>query len=501
VFTDRFRGEGRSPRGARARPTGRVAVVALLVAVATASFAFAAAPARSDSVVRGSAQASADTFSLTMKAANANIGLSYGRSFARYQDRTGSAEARALDLGALPALFGGPQCDGSTPLLPAAALPPVTSADSTLPGAEQSRRTQVFQPGIAGEPNGGPVGFQDATATPLPSSEARTESVPADVFLVALIGGRTETSASLRDGVREARAVVTADELRVLGGLFTLRQPRWEAVARSGAEESTSSTFTFTSATVLGQERPAGQAFADLRGFSAELGRLLAPFGVTLRLPTTQVVEGGVRITPMGFVVQEPPIGTDVLVPFLGRIDPLVQALRQELVAQDCKNDVVLTVVDILLGVLGGSGSIEILAGGVEAVTDDTDFAAPSPLPEPTEPPAEVAPETTIATDPSIDTFDPGFDVGSFDTVPPLDLGVGELGLGDVDLASTEVAEQVRAERAEEAAPLPSTIGSRFEEGSAGRAGVAVGTVALLGALGLSLGDRLVGRRSRRVIP
>jgi hypothetical protein len=203
----------------------------------------------------------------------------------------------------------------------------------------------------------------------------------------------------------------------------------------------------------------------------------------------------------MGFVVQEPPIGTDVLVPFLGRIDPLVQALRQELVAQDCKNDVVLTVVDILLGVLGGSGSIEILAGGVEAVTDDTDFAAPPPLPEPTEPPAEVAPETTIATDPSIDTFDPGFDVGSFDTVPPLDLGVGELGLGDVDLASTEVAEQVRAERAEEAAPLPSTIGSRFEEGSAGRAGVAVGTVALLGALGLSLGDRLVGRRSRRVIP
>jgi hypothetical protein len=465
--------------------------------LAVGAFALSAGPAASDGVVRGSAQASADTFSLSMKAANATIGLAYGRSFARYQDRTGSSEARALDLGALPTLFGGPQCDGSPALLPTTALPPVTSSDSTLVGAEQSRRTQVFQPGIGGEPNGGPVGFQDATATAAPSSRASTESVPADVFLVALIGGRTETSARFVDGVREARAVVTADELRVLGGLFTLRQPRWEAVARSGEREETSSTFTFTSASVLGLERPVGQVLSDLRGFEQGIEQLLAPIGVDLTLPTTEVVEGGIRVTPIGFRVVEPPFGRDVLVPFLGRIDPLVQALRKELVAEDCKNDVVLTVVDILLGVVGGSGSVEILAGGVEAVTDDTDFSAPPPLPEPTEPPVEVAPETTVAESFDAPILDDAFVPA--DTLPPLDLGPGELGLGDVSAGAAPVAAQVERARTEEAA-LPSVIGNRFEDGTAGRAGVAVGALALLGALGLSVVDRVIGRRSRRTI-
>lgn len=484
-------------RRACSRGVARRAGAVALVVVAVGAFAVGAAPVDSDDVVRGSAQASADTFSLSMKAANATIGLAYGRSLARYQDRTGSSEARALDLGALPTLFGGPQCDGSPPLLPPTALPPVTSADSTLPGAEQPRRTQVFQPGIGGEPNGGPVGFQDATATALPSSRAVTESVPADVFLVALVGGRTETSAQLVDGVREARAVVTADELRVLGGLFVLREPRWEAVARSGAREETSSTFTFASATVLGIERPVAQVFADLRGFEQGIEQLLAPLGVDLTLPTTEVVEGGIRVTPIGFRVVEPPFGRDVLIPFLGQVDPLVQALRKELVEQDCKNDVALTVVDILLGVLGGSGSIEILAGGVEVVTDDTDFSAPPPLPALAEPPVEVAPETTLAEPvPDIPYEEP---VVVTDTVPPLDLGVGDLGLGDVSAGAAPVVAQVERARAEEAA-LPSVIGNRFEDGTAGRAGVAVGTIALVGALGLSIADRVVGRRARRTI-
>jgi hypothetical protein len=42
---------------------------------------------------------------------------------------------------------------------------------------------------------------------------------------------------------------------------------------------------------------------------------------------------------------------------------------------------------------------------------------------------------------------------------------------------------------------------SRFEDGAAGRAAVVVGVTALLAALGLSTGDRFVGRRARRRIP
>ena len=68
-------------------------------------------------------------------------------------------------------------------------------------------------------------------------------------------------------------------------------------------------------------------------------------------------------------------------------------------------------------------------------------------------------------------------------------------GFGYLALAGLS-AERARAEEA----ALPSVIGNRFEDGTAGRAGVAVGTIALLGAVGLSVADRVVGRRSRRTI-
>ena len=148
---------------------------ASFLAVAVLAFAASIGGASSDGFHTGDAQATADTFSLNLKAANATIGFTYGRSLAAYQDRTGSAEGRALDLGVLPVVMAGEQCDGSPGLLNAATLPPLTRADSSEEGADASRRTQAFQPGLILDPAGPSAGFQDATATPLPSSWASTE--------------------------------------------------------------------------------------------------------------------------------------------------------------------------------------------------------------------------------------------------------------------------------------------------------------------------------------
>lgn len=470
----------------------------VLLVVAAAGFV-SAAPGTGGAAGfnNGDAQATADAFSLNIKAANATIGFTYGRSVAEYRDRTGSSEGRALDLGALPTLFGGEQCDGSAPLLNPATLPPLTRADSAVAGSEASRRLQVFQPGLNGGPGGAPAGYQDATATPLPSSLAATESVPVDVFLLAMDGARTEVRTKLENQVREATAVVTADELRVFGGLFTFREPRWEAVARSGAATTSQGTFTFRSATVLGIPRSPTDVLSDLAGFKTGLEQLLAPFGVVLDLPRVEVLDDGVRVTPMGFRVVDPPFGTDVLIPFLGAVDPLVQALRQQAVETDCKNQTVLTVVDVLLGVLGGSGSIEILAGGVQATTHDVDYTVPA-FPEPTVEATEtLPPDTTPAyaeplpfTDAG--TFEPLSDLG---TELPLDTGFEDLSV-DGEVPAVEAAEG--EEREVVALPAAS---SRWEDGAAGAAGVAVGALALLGAVGLSVGDRVVGSRRRRSIP
>ncbi len=468
---------------------------ASFLAVAVLAFAASIGGASSDGFHTGDAQASADTFSLNLKAANATIGFTYGRSLAAYQDRTGSAEGRALDLGVLPVLMAGEQCDGSPGLLNAATLPPLTRADSSEEGPDASRRTQAFQPGLNLDPAGPPAGFQDATATPLPSSWASTESAPADIGLIAIDGGRTEVTTKLDGQVREAHAVSTATQLRVLGGLFTFNQPKWEATAQSGARNSATGSFSFQSATVLGFPRSAADALADLEGFKAGLEQLLAPLGVVLELPKVEVRDDGVRVTPMGFRIVNPPFGTQVIMPFLGQIDTEVQQWRQDLLDQDCKNATLLTVLDVLLGVFGGSGSVEALAGGVDVSTHDTDYSVP---------PMEPLPEVTEVTEPlpmeefAVDDLSTGYsDLGttgldsSYDMETPIDFSTA--------LGAAPVTPAVAGAREEAVLPTASLGG--MEDGTAGKAGVAVGTLALLGALGLSLGDRLIGRRSKRVIP
>ena len=152
--------------------------------------------------INGEATASADTFGVTITQGNADLGFTFGRSIASYADVTGTAEARALDLGVLPTLFGVEQCDGSAPVLNPATFPPLTRADSTDAAAAGSRLAEAFMPGTGVAPAGPSAGFQDATATPQPSSAAVTDSADADLFLVTLNGGHTEVTTQLADDVR-----------------------------------------------------------------------------------------------------------------------------------------------------------------------------------------------------------------------------------------------------------------------------------------------------------
>ncbi len=451
----------------------------------------------------GEARASADTFELNIKQGNANIGLTYGRSLSSYADITGTAEARALDLGVLPVLLGGEQCDGSPPVLNPATFPAITRADSSEAGADASRRAEAFMPGMGTEGPGPSAGFQDATAVPGPTAVATTESADADAFLVALSDGRTQVTTSLVDDVRSAEAVVTADELRVFGGLFTFHDPKWEAVTRSGRVNAAAGRFSFSSATVLGFPRPADSAMADLAEFERGLEELLAPLGVQLDLPTVKISpEGRVTVSPMAFRIVDPPWGAQVIAPFLADIQPLKDSLIQQALDEDCKNETQILLLDVLLGILAGSGSVEIEAGGVDVSTDDTDFPAPRP-PAPLAPGGPPATVLAAAT-PEYDEFTPGSSSpgtagtrGTSGTSGLSDLGADEL------LEDVAVTEDVEDDGVDEEAlsVLPSASSSRFEDSDAGRAAVAVGLVALVGAVGLTLGERFLSRRSSRRIP
>lgn len=495
-------------RAARVRRWRRwaAAVLAATLTTAVAGGTGAGAQGGQGAFRNGEAEASADTFTLNIKTSNANIGFTYGRTLVNYRDTTGTAEARALDLGILPTLFGVEQCDGSPPTWNVDTLPGAARVDSTEAGAERSRRSEARIPGIGSRPAGPIAGWQDAVATRTPSATGTTESVDADVFLLALKGGRTESRASLTNGVREAHAVSTADELKVFGGLFTFRKPRWEAVARSGATTTTTGSFTFERATVLGIPRTPDEALRDFNEFRKGLEDLLRPLGVTLRLPAVIVEDGRVRVTPMEFRIDDPPWGAQVIAPFLGNIQPLREVLNQQLLDEDCKNASTLLLLDVILGILAGSGAVEISAGGVDVFTADTDFSSP-PLTDfpvdsvtpavtaPPAPPVEAPPfEQVNFEDVAFEDF--GFD--SFDATS-FDLGTDDLGFEEF---GTEVAAATTStsEPTEEVAAV-AAAGTGFEPGSAGAAAVAVGIAGLLGALALSFGDRLMARRSTRRIP
>jgi len=470
----------------------RLAPVVLALALVVASTSSGAAS--SDGFHTGDAQASADTLTLNLNAANATIGITAGRSLASYQDRTAQAEGRALDLGVLPLLLSGEQCDGLPGLLNADTLPPVTRTDSSEAGSVGSHYTQVFLPGEFEGPAGAPIGFQDVAATPTPSSRATTESAPLEVFLLSIDGGRTEVTTSLQGDVREAHAVATAQQLRILGGIFTFNQPRWEATARSGAQTAATGSFTFASASVLGVPKPAEEALADLQGFKESTEKFLAPLGVQFKMPSVEVREDGVRVTPMGFRIENPPFGAQVILPLLGQNSEGFESWRRDVAAQDCRNETFLTVVDVLVAALGGAGSIEVLAGGVDVATHDTDYSVP-PIPELVvdNPPSSEPIMSDVMVDDS--TYDLG-DMGTYD-----DLGAFETSsvLSDA-VALPAGAVPATTAGSSERTVLPAASLNRYEDSSAGSAGVVVGVLALLGALAMAIADRLRSRKALRRI-
>ena len=321
-------GSGHAWQARRRSPSGRSVLRASFLVVAVAAIGSSFGPASGDGFHTGDAQASADTFTLNIKAANAAIGFTYGRSLAAYQDKTGTSEGRALDLGALPVIFTPDQCDGTPGLLDSKQLPPLTRADSSEEGSNNSRRVQVFTPGVNGEPMGPSTG-SGRDGKPLPASRPSRHLQRRP----HRHGGRTGSRPSSR--TRSVKRTTDADQLRVMGGCF---QPATSPALRS----SSTGSFPFTSATVLGIPGPGGRHDRS-EGFKYG-EQLLAPLGVVWSCPV-EVRDDGVKVTPMGFG-WNPPFGTGAD-PFSARSTP-GPAVAQDLVAAATKTTT-LTIVDLIL--------------------------------------------------------------------------------------------------------------------------------------------------------
>lgn len=456
-----------------------------------------------DPAIPGEALAAADTIGLMMKTGGLAIGINLGRSVAGYTEGQATARADALDLGALTTLFGeASTCAGAVPILGKTVLPPKTIADSQDAGSEVSRRVEAYLPDGAGGLTNRSAGFQDATATGQPSSVALTDTPPQDLSFFQLVDAHTLVSTSRVNGVREAKAAMWADKLTIMGGLVVLRQPRWEAVARSGAAQGNVGSFTFSGATILGVNRTFDQASADVQNFAKSLHDMLSNLGIYLDYPTVTQIEGGVKVSPMQFRITDMPLGITSLGPFIAQLQPLREKLFEDLKKQNCANNNGLQLLDLVLQLLSGSGNVLIPVGGVEASTKPTVFPAAVLTPvgsgAATPPPTFAAPVDTtpveVADTDTARTFTTptsGFEeptaVIPEETIPP-----------DTEVVPTtiEKAKPKKATTTEVAAPAV----AKGKEPTSKSTTVALGIMALVGALGLMVGDQIVMRRSRRRI-
>ncbi|MFN8051183.1 MAG: hypothetical protein U0Q22_07110 [Acidimicrobiales bacterium] len=488
---------------------GARAVVATLVVLAGVPSLVGSASAQDGTeptgFVPGEATAQASTVVLGLSPGGGKpIDVSLGVSKARFQNRTATSEGAALNLGLLE-IFLGPssQCGDRPPIIPKEQLPPVSSNDSRR-NQPMTTPLEVRSPGDANGP-GGVLGTQIANAQGTPQqSTAQTTTVPQDFGLVALDGGHTEVSTRLSGGVREAIAVTTGTQLRILGGLVTINSPRWEAIARSGAVDTAEGHFTFASASIFGFDRPAAQFASDFGDVASGIGNLLSGLGVHLDYPKVVVDSGTVRVTPLVLGLANPPIGLDVIHPLLTALAPLKEQNARDMIAADCNNAAVLQIVDLVLGVLSGTGAVNLGIGGVSAFTAATEFPEPAPLDlgivdAPAAPPVVLGQELTA---PPVTT---PLKLSS-PVVPSVDLGSGlaDLPATPIELPQTvAAAPPVTSAVAEPSFALPSAtlVSRRYEPGSTGGAAALVGLAGVLGLIALAAGDRMVMRRTKKEIP
>ena len=458
-----------------------VATVGLSCLLAASVVALTGSPAPADTPAfsNGQASAFAQSFKINPTAAALSIGFTFGQALAGYQNTGAKADARGIDLGIVGSILSGAQCDGGKPTLPADQQPQPVTADSRDPASAQgkSAEEQINKQAI-------PAITMTARATPAPLAQADTYYAPlAAPGLIQVQGAHSSALADLLHGnVREATATVDIGTIDIAGGAVKLGNLHWEATQDTGADSKSVGKFTMGSLVVGGQSLPTNDPSAAFAG----VNQVLKPFGVELRAPTIHNDNGLLVVDPMSIAVVPAPQRDAVSAQALSAVLPVRQALTDALLKASCHVGDGLTVADIAVGSLTGSGSFALEFGGVNATSSDLKLANDlQPIPDLGSESAAVGGLSTSA---------PGgttADLGSTGTA-------GSLGAGGASSGTSGTAGNVAA----------GTGGPRFARRiAATTTGGRGGMLAAVAAVGFGLlvaaieGDRRMMRRAQRMIP
>lgn len=327
--------------------------------------------------VLGSGQAVASLLVAVARTGNIPIPFPLSQAGALYQGIDAGATSRALGIP------GAPAPPASSPSRPAeeSPIPANPFLVSVTARATDGENGSSKDETMAATPPGAPVVVgmqrQQASADRAPSARSTTTSsfisVPGAFGLSA---GRTASLAAVHGRERAAEAEATIATLEL--GPVRLDGLRWTAVHRSGEAGATlasEAVFSLAGASIAGQALPVP---ADSPGdlFSA-LNTALAPLGLALEAPRLESSQSSAVATPLVVKVFGSEAGKRGLAPAIGALQPAREPVAEALLALDPRVGLLLTGVDVMLGVLAGSNSLSFEVGGASATTEGLVYENP----------------------------------------------------------------------------------------------------------------------------
>jgi hypothetical protein len=371
------------------------AALVLFLTCAGGAQAFADTPV----FVPGSGNASAQVVSLPLALAGESEGVNQGLSIAAYANDEGQAESQTLVpglLGLLPGLF--PASVGSI------------QAEST---STADTKTQS----VAGTDGAG-AGVEDVAASKSTGMASTSLATLKVANVLSVVGGQSSALSSIIGGTtRHSESTSQIASVSLLGGLVVLNGLRWNSVESTGATSTAASTFSVAAVDVSGVTLPV--SVDSLSNVFNEVNAVLAPTGFHISLPHMSVGSGGsIQETPLSIGIDNTALGQKVVGPVVSALQPLRTKIFDALTGLTSSAGDVDLVAELVLGIAGGQGVLDVDLGGTYAATNGTAVANPLTTSSPSQNlgsaslPGPLLPGSPFSSSPSFDGGNPGVAAG-----------------------------------------------------------------------------------------
>ncbi|HET6910537.1 MAG TPA: hypothetical protein VFH54_14460 [Mycobacteriales bacterium] len=352
---------------------------ALMLLAATSASAVAAAIAvpsaqASSSFIPGSAGGVAQSLQIAPRTGGFAYTISVGNAIADFRGTLAQAESQVLDLGLIGTALTAQSCSGGNPLIQSSQLPqPLIAESSDGDHTESHDEAGSSQSGVLAA-----AGHEQVTVTKTPSSAASFDggTIGFNGLLTASGMSTASTSKLIPGQARLATADASIGQLSFLGGIVVLKNMHWSASLRTGTKPSMSGTFTIGDAVIAGHEQAVGPASAG--SVLNAVNALIAASGLHLTPPTIKKnTTGGLTISPLTLGIDNSQLGATVVNPLNNATQPEQQQLVQILLGINCQFATPLLLEDIAVGAADGTGSADLLFGGVSVSSNAVAYSNP----------------------------------------------------------------------------------------------------------------------------